>query len=188
MLPELHTDVRRYWSSERKQRGLHRRPLASVTLTHASGPTPTTSLVLDYGVWEVKDYAKKVADLFTSGQTPGKTIIFDEGGTGKTTFAIVLNYGLAKRDGCVPLHLSLASWSPRDEAFPEWHERQVVTTFPRLRELLPTPESLLREFLISDEVFLILDGLDELRDGQAQDTALEEIDKSIDDDMPPSCC
>ncbi|WP_225827590.1 NACHT domain-containing protein [Streptomyces naphthomycinicus] len=183
VLPRLRTDVRRYWSGERKRRGLHRKPLISVTLTHASSPAPP-ALLLDYSVWDVKTYADRAADLLASGRLPGKAVIFGEAGMGKTTFAVLLTYGLAKRDGHIPLYLSLASWSPRDETFPAWFERQVLTTFPRLREVVPPSEPLVRELLISDEVLLVLDGLDELRDGRAQDFALRQINDCIDDDMP----
>ncbi|UFR06804.1 NACHT domain-containing protein [Streptomyces sp. Go40/10] len=182
VLPLLRADVKRFWSEERKRRGLHRKPLISVTLTDAS-PTPAP-LLLDYGLWDVKEYAERAADLLASGKLPSKAVISGEAGTGKTTFAVLLTYGLAKSDGYVPLYLPLASWSPRDEAFTAWFERQVLTTFPRLREVEATPEPLLRDLLNSDKVLLILDGLDELRDGQAQESALAQINACIDDDMP----
>lgn len=183
ILPELRKDVRGYWMDERDWRDLNRQMLMPVTLTNAS-VCPPAALPTCGGLWSFQEYGEKVANLLTTGEMPSRAMIFGEAGAGKTTFAVMLANGLAKGEGYIPLYLSLASWSPKDEKFPDWFEQQALTNYSRLRKIMPTPRPLLRELLISGKVLLILDGLDELREGQAQDAALKQIQDCIAADLP----
>ncbi|WP_433917418.1 NACHT domain-containing protein [Streptomyces canus] len=183
VLSDLRMDVKRYWTRERKRRNLSQSQLLPITVTNSSA-FPSTIVPTSSGLWSYEQYGDEVARLLADGQLPSRAMILGEAGAGKTTFAVMLTNGLARRGGYVPLYFSLASWSPADERFPEWFQRQALTTYPGLREILPAPEPLVRELLLSDQVLLILDGLDELRNRGAQDVALAQIEECIDDDMP----
>ncbi|MET7693934.1 NACHT domain-containing protein [Streptomyces sp. NPDC005483] len=183
ILPELRKDIRAYWIDERDWRDLTRQVLMPVTLTNVS-LSPPAALPMCASLWSFQEYGEKVAHLLAAGGISSRAMIFGDAGAGKTTFAVMLSSELAKGETYIPLYLSLASWSPKDEEFPDWFERQALTEHRRLREIMPTPRPLLRELLISNKVLLILDGLDELRDGQAQDAALKKIQRCISADLP----
>jgi hypothetical protein len=180
ILPDLRKDIDEFWRKERKARGLAGAELMPIRLrtTGTSGclAVPHTGLP----AWPSDQYAKDVAALVTDG-TLSRAVIHGPAGVGKTTFAIMLTTGVVRGDTHVPLYLSLASWSPGEERFRDWFDRQVAAAYPSLRALHPRNDTLLERLAI-DRIVLVLDGLDEIR-GPVRTDALMKIDEAVDPDQ-----
>ncbi|MET8677161.1 NACHT domain-containing protein [Streptomyces sp. NPDC004647] len=183
IMPDLRKDIEEFWRKERKARGLDGAELMPIRLRDpASGYL--ASPLAGHPAWPSETYAKDVAALVTGG-TLTRAVVHGPPGVGKTTFAIMLTTGVVRGDAeprRVPLYLSLASWSPGEERFRDWFDRQIAAAYPSLRALHPRNDTLL-ERLTDDRIVLILDGLDEIR-GPVRSDALMQIDEAVDRDQP----
>ncbi|MFE4968997.1 NACHT domain-containing protein [Streptomyces sp. NPDC056660] len=180
VLPTLRHSMAEYWTEERRRRGLASDELIPVTLVDDSG-TVRMSAPAGAAAWPFDNYAQTVATLIEGTR---RALICGEAGSGKTTLAVMLANGLAAREDLVPLYLSLASWSPQEETFTRWFDRQASITYRCLRQVRVEGSSLLRQLLLTRKVVLVLDSLDEIRRGATRDGALRQISDVIDHDLP----
>ncbi|MEV6318570.1 NACHT domain-containing protein [Streptomyces sp. NPDC051776] len=180
ILPDLRTDIDDFWRKERRARGLDGPELMPIRLRDAAGSGYLASPADGHPVWPSEKYAKDVAGLLVGG-TLSRAVVHGPPGVGKTTFAIMLTTGVVRGEtepARIPLYLSLASWSPEEERFGDWFDRQVAAAYPSLRALHPRNDTLLERLAI-DRIVLILDGLDEIR-GPVRSDALMKIDEAVD--------
>ncbi|MEU1851987.1 NACHT domain-containing protein [Streptomyces sp. NPDC019990] len=180
ILPDLRKDIDEFWRKERRARGLAGAELMPIRLRTAGTSGHLAVEHTGAPVWPSHQYAKDVAALVTDS-TLTRAVIHGPPGVGKTTFAIMLTSGVVRGDTHVPLYLSLASWSPGEERFHDWFDRQVAAAYPSLRALHPRNDTLLERLAI-DRIVLILDGLDEIR-GPVRTDALKKIDEAVDRDQ-----
>ena len=101
---------------------------------------------------------QKIIEVFERQDIQGKLLILGEPGSGKTTELLQLAQDLVTRveeneRQAVPLILELSSW--RGETINRWVVSQV-------KKLYNISESITQQWLASDQILLLLDGLDEL--------------------------
>ncbi|MEU6403614.1 hypothetical protein [Streptomyces sp. NPDC046985] len=190
-LTSLRENVSEFLDSQKQWADIDTRDLIPLTLRDGASGAIRLAPAAGEGAWSVTHCAERLAQ-FQQAETRRRTFLSAESGMGKTVLALLLTNGLnARADAPIPLYLPLASWSPREEGFADWFDRQVSGMYPCLRQLAwhsarsPRRQSvrrgpryerdnLLRRLKASDRVMLILDGFDEIRD-TAQDQALAEI-------------
>ncbi|MFD9196522.1 hypothetical protein ACFWCA_51100 [Streptomyces phaeochromogenes] len=190
-LNSLRENVHEFLDSQKQWADIDTRDLIPMTIW--DGILGATRLAPGAGehAWSVTHCAGQLS-LFHLAETRSRTFLSAESGMGKTLLALLLANGLnAKANARIPLYLPLASWSPCEEDFADWFDRQVSGMYPCLQQLAwhsaksPRRQSvrrgphyeqdnLLRRLKASDSVMLILDGFDEIRD-TAQDQALAAI-------------
>lgn len=114
-----------------------------------------------------------------------RLIICGDGGTGKTTIAILFALLIAQESQVLtPLPINLTSWQPDREGFNTWMERQIVRNYEACR-FLRARKGLTRteQLIYSGKLLLVIDGVDELAKA-SQSSALKEICESIPATMP----
>jgi len=102
----------------------------------------------------------------------GKLLVMGAPGAGKTTMLLTLTEQLlrrAERDPVypIPVVLNLSTWSQSRTTIEEWIEDELHTKYQ-------TPRRIAREWIDSDNLTLMLDGLDEV-DGRYRDTCVQAI-------------
>jgi RecA/RadA recombinase len=161
---ELRLQIDRQWSREADRRRLTSQPFLPVRLTdagkcdadghryRASGPA----------TWSWNRYRKSIFRQVRPG-VGAATLVYGEPGSGKSTVALALILTkLSKRDGTIPILLSLASWNADVDEFRNWLDRQLGIVYQPYRQLGGSPDRRLSKIL-DPRVLLVLDGLDEIR-------------------------
>ncbi len=114
-----------------------------------------------------------------------RLVFLGEGGSGKSTIALLLTIGLLDRrtDGPVPFLLSLSSWDPDTEDIRTWMTRRLYEEHPALRNT-ELYGSYAGDLLIEQRrIFPVLDGLDRIAEGKRAD-ALDRINRAFPRSMP----
>ncbi|WP_133901503.1 NACHT domain-containing protein [Actinophytocola oryzae] len=129
----------------------------------------------------VREIVEEFQEKLACGQVP-RAVVLGLSGAGKSTMAALIVHLVLtsprKDTDRVPVLFRLASWSPDDEEFTDWLSGQLAQDHPRL--LRRYPRSVLGELVTDRRVFVLLDGLDELKEEQ-RPKALAKIDKWLDD-------
>ncbi|WP_189768017.1 NACHT domain-containing protein [Streptomyces tauricus] len=95
----------------------------------------------------------------------GRLVALGPGGSGKTTFAVLLTLGLlrTREEGDpVPVLLSFASYDPARESAHDWLSRRIAADYPALADAEAYGPTAIRDLLAGHQVLPVLDGLDEL--------------------------
>ncbi|MFF0516884.1 NACHT domain-containing protein [Streptomyces sp. NPDC004250] len=97
--------------------------------------------------------------------TRQRIVVLGPGGSGKTTFAVLLLLALLRtRDsnGPVPVLCSLSSFDPARESARDWLQRRVTEDYPALSDVQRYGSSAIVDLLTEHRLLPVLDGLDEV--------------------------
>jgi hypothetical protein len=108
-------------------------------------------------------------------------VIVGKSGVGKSTLGLMLMLGLRRnRRRSIPLLLSLETWDLEVDTFALWLDRQLTISY---RAIAAMGEDRINQLVYSDDVLIILDGLDELGDVELE-RAITQINDTIPADRP----
>ncbi len=135
---------------------------SSVTAGLSRPGAEVGSWIVDFGRW-----AGQTPRIIASGISVGQVfnehealLILGAAGTGKTTLLLELARDLLARAECdeghpIPVIFNLSSWTIRREPFLDW-------LVSELNQRSDVPKKLARQWLESEQVLPLLDGLDEV--------------------------
>ncbi|MBQ6644720.1 MAG: NACHT domain-containing protein [Saccharopolyspora sp.] len=117
-------------------------------------------------------------------ETPERRLVLlGDGGSGKTTLALLLLLGLLKERAPgdpVPVLQSISSWNSAGEHVHTWLARRLAEDYPDLGDQGPDT---VQRLLGTGRVLPILDGLDELP-GPRRELAITTLNRSLNADAP----
>ncbi|MFE0251181.1 hypothetical protein [Streptomyces sp. NPDC059010] len=147
------------------------------TLRQLFSPWPLPVAWTSFGAGRVADRGElsgiadgtrfdRVADLVRCwAERPGQRLVLvGEGGTGKSTCALLLTLGLLDHPEVrqVPVPLSAASFDPEWETPAQWIARELRRSYPLLEDAERFGPSAAADLIAGHHVIPVLDGLDEL--------------------------
>lgn len=137
--------------------------------------------------WKATEYQDALVSL-VHRKGVRRAVILGEPGLGKSTLALMLLLGLRATDpDCLPLLLSVGSWDMDAERFHSWLDRQLAINY---RAVNAMGDDRIKQLVYSDQVLIILDGLDGLGEANLA-RAIAQINETIPSDRPTgpsSCC
>ncbi|MEU2791581.1 hypothetical protein [Streptomyces sp. NPDC007100] len=156
--------LERQWADEASRRGLGSAPLMPLTLQSLrSGATVVNAPARpeSYAGWGTAEWARYYARLTERGGPLFRAVVFGEGGTGKSTLALLVTQGLFLA-GRFPLYLPLARWQDEQHFWP-WVEREVASQHPALAQALAATRNTLYDVVVRHpQMVFVLDGADEI--------------------------
>ena len=130
--------------------------------------------------WKATEYQDALVSL-VHRKGVRRAVILGEPGLGKSTLALMLLLGLRATDpDCLPLLLSVGSWDMDAERFHSWLDRQLAINY---RAVNAMGDDRIKQLVYSDQVLIILDGLDGLGEANLA-RAIAQINETIPSDRP----
>ncbi|MEU1372274.1 NACHT domain-containing protein [Streptomyces triculaminicus] len=178
--------VRRQWEEEAILRQLYDPaplPLAWSDCSHP-GVSDHRQLVGTAVVCRAGD-PQELAGAF--GSLPRRRlVVLGAGGSGKTTFAVLLLLALLRTrttDDPVPVLFSLSSFDPARESARNWLRRRIAADYPAIADTETYGASVIEDLLTEHRLIPVLDGLDELPE-RRRAAALASLNDTLPSDAP----
>lgn len=157
--------VRRQWEDE----AILRQLFAPAPLPVIWTPCQRVELI-DHGTQAntaIRCHAHDPDELIETFQrtTRQRIVVLGPGGSGKTTFAVLLLIALLRTrdsDAPVPVLCPLSSFDPSRENARDWLQRRVTEDYPALSDVQRYGTSSIVELLTEHRLVPVLDGLDEV--------------------------
>ncbi|GHF23781.1 NACHT domain-containing protein [Streptomyces morookaense] len=115
-----------------------------------------------------------------------RLVVLGPGGSGKTTFALLLMLALLRTRSTgdpVPVLFSLSSFDPARECARSWLRRRLAADYPAIADAETYGASVLEDLLTEHRLIPILDGLDELPE-HCRPAALASLNDTLPPDTP----
>ncbi|MEV4744059.1 NACHT domain-containing protein [Streptomyces sp. NPDC049555] len=178
--------VRRQWEDEAILRQLYDPQPLPVVWTDCSHPgvSDHRQLVGTAVVCRAGD-PQQLAAAFGS-LTRRRLVVLGPGGSGKTTFAVLLLLALLRTRTTgdpVPVLFSLSSFDPARESARNWLRRRMAADYPALADTENYGASAIEDLLTEHRLIPVLDGLDELP-AQSRAAALASLNDTLPADTP----
>ncbi|QSY49127.1 NACHT domain-containing protein [Streptomyces griseocarneus] len=178
--------VRRQWEEEAILRQLYDPaplPLAWSDCSHP-GVSDHRQLVGTAVVCRAGD-PQELAAAF--GSLPRRRlVVLGAGGSGKTTFTVLLLLALLRTrttDDPVPVLFSLSSFDPARESARNWLRRRIAADYPAIADTETYGASVIEDLLTEHRLIPVLDGLDELPE-RRRAAALASLNDTLPSDAP----
>ncbi|MCC2277741.1 NACHT domain-containing protein [Streptomyces sp. ET3-23] len=115
-----------------------------------------------------------------------RLVVLGPGGSGKTTFALLLILALLRTRAAedpVPVLFSLSSFDPARECARSWLRRRLAADYPAIADADTYGASVIEDLLTEHRLIPILDGLDELPE-HCRAAALASLNDTLPSDTP----
>ncbi|NNN31350.1 NACHT domain-containing protein [Streptomyces sp. S3(2020)] len=156
--------VRRRWEDEAILRQLFEpAPLPVIWTCCRRGELTDRTTRPDSAILCHADVPDELVETFQT--TRQRVVVLGPGGSGKTTFAVLLVLALLRTrntDDPVPVLCPLSSFDPSRETVRDWLQRRVTEDYPALSDVQRYGTSSIVELLTEHRLVPVLDGLDEV--------------------------
>lgn len=178
--------VRRQWEEEAVLRQLYDPAPLPVVWSDCSHPGVSDHRQL-VGTAVVcrADEPQELATAFGS-LARRRLVVLGSGGSGKTTFAVLLILALLRTrttGNPVPVLCSLSSFDPGRESARSWLRRRIAADYPATADPENYGASVIEDLLTEHRLIPVLDGLDELPD-RSRAAALASLNDTLPSDTP----
>ncbi|MEV0698629.1 NACHT domain-containing protein [Saccharopolyspora sp. NPDC050389] len=181
-LRDLSSAVRSHWRDEAARRGLLDPAPLAVSWRRIGEPIADHAINIEGSFSGRADDLASLAASFR-GLPRRRLVVLGEGGSGKTTLAILLVLALlkdAEPGDPIPAMVSIASWAPEQEHLHTWLIRRLEEDYPGLRRF---GRKALEALVAERRIMPVLDGLDEIPRAQ-QVSMLTTLNRSLTVDDP----
>jgi len=159
--------VRKFWVEGVLEKSLHDQVLIELGLEeHPDAVVSSWNLELETvgATKKTLPQGTKVVAIFDQLGAGRTLLILGEPGAGKTTTLLELTRDLLNRaeqglDYRIPVVLNLSSWAAKQQTIPDWIVEQLNSKYQ-------IPKSIGQEWVKQQELLLLLDGLDEVKQEQ----------------------